>query len=155
MVRAGSSGQNERIALDAGLVMIDYGVPDLSDITTKKSLKTQYLRVFPDAPKANARNVVGQIWRFRHDMQKGDLVALPLKSQKAIAIGEIIGDYEFKESNTNPPHVRRVQWIKIIPRAHFDQDLLHSLGAFMTVCKISRNDAENRIRSLLAKADDP
>ena len=30
-----------------------------------------------------------------------------------------------------------------MPRTAFEQDLLHSFGAFMTVCNISRNDAES------------
>lgn len=61
-----------------------------------------YLKVFPEAPKTEVRNVLGQIWRFRHDMQRGDLVALPLKSQKAVAIGKITGDYEFKDQMEIP-----------------------------------------------------
>ena len=37
-----------------------------------------------------------------------------------------------------------------IPRTAFDKDLLLSLGAFMTVCQIERNNAETRIRAMLA-----
>ncbi|MBN2193312.1 MAG: hypothetical protein JW751_10895 [Polyangiaceae bacterium] len=32
-----------------------------------------------------------------------------------------------------------------------DQDLLYSLGAFMTVCRIERNDAEGRVRRMIGK----
>ena len=48
-------------------------------------------------------------------------------------------------------HQRSVEWISDgIPRDVIDQDLLYSLGAFLTVCQISRNDAERRIKALLA-----
>ena len=36
-----------------------------------------------------------------------------------------------------------------IPRTAFGSDLLYSLGAFLTVCRIQRNDAEARIRGIL------
>ena len=93
--------------------------------------------------------MVGQIWDFAKQINKGDLVALPLKMQSAIALGRIEGDYEFKEIASGIKHIRSVKWLQIFPRTRFDQDLLFSLGAFTTVCRISRNDAENRIKKLL------
>jgi restriction system protein len=42
-----------------------------------------------------------------------------------------------------------VKWLNTdVPRTALDQDLLYSLGAFMTVCEIKRNDAEKRIRAM-------
>ena len=38
-----------------------------------------------------------------------------------------------------------------IPRSNFDQDLLYSLGAFLTICEVKRNDAEKRIRAMAGK----
>jgi restriction system protein len=105
-----------------------------------------------DCQYAQAANEVGQVWRFIHEIQKGDLVALPLKIRKAIAIGRIQGDYEYKALASNIKHIRRVKWLKTIPRSSFDQDILYSLGAFMTVCKIERHDAENRVKKILAGA---
>ena len=35
-----------------------------------------------------------------------------------------------------------------IPRSNFEQDLLYSFGAFMSICRISRNDAEARIKAM-------
>src|SRR5690606_27251477 len=35
-----------------------------------------------------------------------------------------------------------------VSRTSFDQDLLHSFGAIMTICKISRHDAEKRVRAM-------
>ena len=37
---------------------------------------------------------------------------------------------------------------KEIPRSNFGQDLLYSFGAFMKVCRIGRNDAENQVRNM-------
>lgn len=53
-------------------------------------------------------------------------------------------------------HQRTVTWIRDdVPRDAIDQDLRYSLGAFLTVCRIKRNNAEERIRALLDGAPLP
>ena len=83
-------------------------------------------------------------------MKKGDLVILPLKFQPSIQIGEITGEYEFDTKCPNPFfHWRTVKWIgEAIPRSNFGQDLLYSFGAFLTICRIQRNNAEARIMAM-------
>ncbi|MCE2506300.1 MAG: restriction endonuclease [Nitrosopumilaceae archaeon] len=94
-------------------------------------------------------NVVGQIWSFLKRINSGDLVALPLKRKSGIAIGKIVGDYEFKEIQSNIKHIRKVNWLKTFPRSSFDQDVLFSLGAFLTIGRVRRDDAEERVRGML------
>ncbi len=150
MVRAGSHGEEEQDALDKNLVTIGWNdIPDLRNIDDKESLKRIYLSVHPNKSPMHVARVVGQIWDFAREIKIGDLVALPLKMQSSIAIGRITGDYEFKEISPNIKHIRKVEWLKTIPRSEFDQDLLFSLGAFSTVCEIKRNNAENRISKML------
>ena len=150
MVRAGSYGEREAIALEKGLVAIGWeDLPDLSTIKTKEQLEKIYWEQYPDSKKMEAANQVGQIWRFIYEIQHGDLVALPLKTQSAIAIGEITGIYECSTIAENIKHIRKVKWLKTIPRTAFDQDLLYSFGAFMTVCQIKRNNAEERVVKIL------
>ena len=152
LVRAGRHGEQEQGALENEVVTIGWNdLPDLTDLKTKKELAELYAKVYPAAKKMQAANEVGQIWRFLHEIQKGDLVALPLKKQSSIAIGEVKGGYEYSELANNIKHIRRVNWLKTIARSAFDQDILYSLGAFMTVCQISRNDAENRVKEVLQK----
>ena len=66
-------------------------------------------------------------------------------------MGRIEGDYEYNELKHDIKNIRQVKWLKTIARSEFDQDILFSLGAFSTVCEIKRNDAENRIKSMLGK----
>lgn len=94
-------------------------------------------------------HVIGQIWDFAKEIKKGDIIALPRKSQSSIVLGRVNGDYEFKEISPIIKHIRAVKWIRTVPRSEFDQDLLFSLGAFSTVCEISRNNAEERIKKIL------
>ncbi len=154
MVRAGRYGEQEATALEKEVVTIGWeDLKDLSSIKTKEKLEKLYWKTYPDATKRSAANEIGQIWRFIHDIKKGDLVALPLKTQSAIVIGKVKDDYEYTKLAENVKHIRKVKWLKTIPRSAFDQDLLYSLGAAMTVCQISRNDAEQRIKKLLDKKE--
>lgn len=157
MVRAGRFGLQEDTALREGVVTIGWDeMPNLSGIKSKEELEKLYVKTYPDAKKNAVSNMVGQIWTFMSRMKKGDLVAIPLKKQALIAIGRVEDDwYEYKEITENVKHLRRVKWIKNIPRTAFDQDLLYSFGAFMTVCEIKRNDAERRVKELLEKKDYP
>jgi restriction system protein len=74
MVRAGPHGEYEQLACGEGLVTIDFAMPNLSSVRSKEQLRDLYAETFPDASAGNIRNVVGQIWRFIHEIQVGDLV---------------------------------------------------------------------------------
>jgi restriction system protein len=83
-------------------------------------------------------------------MQKGDWIVLPLKTQRAIQIGELTGDYTFELAGPSPFfHWRGVKWIgEAVPRSHFGKDLLNTFGAFMTICRVQKNDAEERLKAM-------
>ena len=150
MVRAGKHGEQEQGALEKDIVTIGWNeLPDLSKAKDRQELAVLYKKTYPSSKGPELANRLGQVWRFISEIKRGELVALPLRSQSALAIGEIEGEYEYKELADNIKHIRRVKWMKTIPRSVFDQDILYSLGALMTVCQIKRHDAENRVKKLL------
>jgi restriction system protein len=84
-------------------------------------------------------------------MKPGDWVILPSKIKRVIHIGEIVSELKYHKQEGVPSNYRDVQWLETdIPRSSFDQDLLYSFGAFMTVCRITRNNAEARIKAMAA-----
>jgi restriction system protein len=152
LVRAGARGQQQEWALDKGQAVIGWSqMGDLSKFNMREEMIDGLRKAYPDAQPARLYNYRGQLWAFAKRIKTGDLVVLPLKGQDAIAIGKVTGDYKYRMDN--PPdarHTRNVEWIQQdIPRSRFDQDLLYSLGAFMTVCQIKRNKAEERIKAIL------
>lgn len=159
MVRAGGQGENENLALGKGLVVVGWeDLGDLSFVSTQEELRTLCENTYQDASRSRISNFVGQLWSFKDRIQIGDLVALPLKTQSsAIALGKVTGDYKYVSNNPfDAKHTRKVDWIQTdIPRSNFGQDLLYSLGAFMTVCRIKRNNADERIKVILNGAPDP
>lgn len=90
-------------------------------------------------------------------MQKGELVVLPLKTTGTIAVGRIDGDYQYRDDLGNSlHHVRPVAWTETeVPRDAFDQDLLYSFGAFITIGRVKRDRAEERILAAIGKKAEP
>ena len=139
VIRAGAQGQGEEFALEHGIASIDFGFRrDLADFTGQSELRDQLT-----SPMA-----ASQLWRFAHEIKDGDTVVLPRKQPKVVAVGKITGDYAYRPDleGAHGPHTRPVEWeVADIPRANFDQDLLHSLGGLATVFQPRADDAKGRI----------
>lgn len=157
MIRSGRLGETEQTALDEGLAIVDFReVPDLSGVGDRDSIEAMVREGYPDANDGKVRNFTGQLYAFARRIKEGDLVAMPLKTRPQVALGRIAGAYRYRPQAPAGHHTRPVQWLRPdIPRTQFGQDLLYSLGAFMTVCQIRRNDAESRIRTVLEGGADP
>jgi restriction system protein len=152
LTRAGRNGQQENWALENKRVVNGWDeVDDLSKFSKKSDLLNHLSEIYPDAPKRKLTNNCAQLWGFSKRIDKGDLVALPLKGRGAIAFGKIVGDYKyFPDNPAGTKHTLPVEWItEDTPRNRFDQDLLYSFGAIMTICQIKRNNAEQRVRDVL------
>jgi restriction system protein len=112
---------------------------------------------FPDDGANRLRNWQAQLWAFLHSCSEGDLVVLPLKATPSVAIGYVTGPYHYHADL--PPdarHTRAVKWLRTdLARTAFGQDLLYSLGAFLTVCEIKRHDALRRLTRLAETGHDP
>lgn len=149
LVRAGDQGQYEQKFIQEKRVYVTWdGLnANLARLADRHSLQEAMAERYPNTKPKAILNWVSQVWPFAHAMEKGDWVVLPLKTQPAIQIGEITGAYQFEPSGPDPfYHWRPVKWIaEAVPRTNFGQDLLYSFGAFMTICRIQRNNAESRL----------
>jgi len=67
-------------------------------IITKYGLSRLINPIYPDISRAKEANRLGQLRRFIKEIKTGDLVALPLKLQSAIVIGEIRSDSQYEET---------------------------------------------------------
>lgn len=159
VVRAGRHGEYEQKFIQDQKVWVTWdGLDvDLSTLPARADLTQVMVERYPDAKPNAIRNWVGQVWPFAHEMTKDDLILLPLKSQRAIQVGVVVGDYTFEPAGPSPMyHSRRVKWIAdAVPRVNFGQDLLHSIGAFLTIFRVQRNDAEARLARMRANGWKP
>lgn len=151
LARSGKHCEHEsRFLKDDRIYLTWWGLKtDLSGLKDRQELLTLLEAFYPQAKEAKRRQNSAQIWSFSHRMAVGDWVCVPSK-RKTIHIGEITGAYQFDLTAEDPYfHYRNVKWLQLdVPRTNFDQDILYSLGAFSTICRVQRNDAENRIRAM-------
>lgn len=156
LVRAGKYGEHEPRFFQDNRVYLTWERFTETDLSVAKDydgIKSLMQQQYPGEPARRIGNWSGQVWAFVLAMQPGDLVVVPRKSNGSIAVGEIKSAYAFEAgADAMYRHHRTVQWLNTdVPRSAFDQDLLYSLGAIMTVCEIKRNDAEKRIRAMAKK----
>jgi len=159
VIRAGRLGERDQWALENGMSGGGWKeVPDLSACATREDIGKIVEAAFPTASPATRNNIVGQLWALRHRIQKGDLLAMPLKTTKQIALGHVTAGYLYKadEPDPNKRHVVRVAWQRTdLPRTAVKQDLLFTLGSAMSIFAPSKNNAVARLESLLLKGTDP
>jgi restriction system protein len=152
MVRAGKHGGREAIALEQNIVVIGWDeLPDLGPYQSRESIAQLLKKTYPDVSPKTMHQWIGQVWRFRAEIKKDDLVALPLKTRSAVAFGRVTGGYKYERDNpSDARHSMPVDWLRTdVPRSAISPDILNSLGSTLTVCRIERNDAESRIRAFL------
>ena len=147
-VKGGRQGEREDLMLSQGLIGGGWQeLGSLEGVESKDELISLYRRAYPEFSDKKASSHIGQLWSLVSRMRDGDLVVLPVKTTGTIAVGRLTGPYEYREdSRDDTKHVRPVEWVATdIPRDNFDQDLLYSFGALLTIGRVRRDDAEARI----------
>jgi len=153
MLRAGRHGEYEERFLSTSRIYLTWGdtIPgDARDLQSRAQIVQTLRERWTDASDGRIRNHAGQLWAFLRTMKPEDLVVVPSKKTPELHFGVIRSESQFDPDA--PPdyrHYREVTWLRDVPRAAMDKDILYSLGAIMTICEISRNDAEARIRRML------
>lgn len=109
--------------------------------------KTHYLEAYPDAKKGQIANGAGMLYRFLHEVQIGDYIVFPSKTDRKINIGTVEGDYYFENNDGEYVQRRKVKWLKHIPRLNFSQGALYEVGSAMTFFSV-KNYADEFLSAL-------
>jgi restriction system protein len=112
---------------------------DLTPYDTREKMKAAMHRAWPDWTGPQVRASYGQVFRFAHEMKIGDPVVYPVNGSREVMIGKIAGEYRWASDDRellegDYCNVRRVEWLKTVPRIVFSKSALHSFGAFSSVC---------------------
>jgi len=157
--RSGRHGERDSWAIEAGCSGGGWGeVPDLSSFSTREAVVELTNDVFKGAPDGKIANFAGQLWALRGRIEPGDLMVMPLKTTKQIALGRVTGPYKYLGSSEdlNKRHVVAVQWQRTdLPRSAVKQDLLFTLGSAMSIFSPNKNEAVARLEHLMAFGTDP
>lgn len=109
-------------------------IGDLSNVEKNRdAFREKYTSTYPDAKKGNIATNSGTLFRFTCEMQIGDYVVFPSKSDRMINIGTVESDYTFNSKANHYVHQRKVKWLKQLPRTAFSQGALYEIGSFITL----------------------
>ncbi len=112
---------------------------DLSKVdNNREAFKKRYSQVYSNAKKGSVPTSSGMLYRFIHEIQVGDYVVFPSKSNRMINIGIVKGEYTYVESAAEYVQQRSVEWIKRLPRTAFSQGALYEIGSAMSLFAIKK-----------------
>lgn len=141
--------QTDSLFLNKDLIAIgwrDFG--DLSKVgESRDAFKAHYIEAYPDAKKGQIANGAGMLYRFLHEVQIGDYVVFPSKTDRKINIGTIESDYYFEDNDGEYVQRRKVKWLKHIPRLSFSQGALYEVGSAMSFFSV-KNYADEFLSAL-------
>lgn len=141
--------QNDKLFLQDNVIAI--GWPDIGDLSklaaSREAFKKHYISVYPEAKKQSVANSAGMLFRFVHEIQIGDYIVFPSKSNRMINIGEIVGDYFCDTTEHEYVQKRKVKWIKHLPRMFFSQGALYEVGSALSFFMV-KNYADEYLAAL-------
>ncbi|MCY3953172.1 MAG: hypothetical protein OXG69_11615 [bacterium] len=114
-------------------------------------------RMLPNNSKMSVASYVSQLWALRSEVRAGDLVVLPLKGTRLIALGVVTRGYWHRDDpEPDRRHVISVDWRRTdVPWMAANEDLRRSLSSPRTICSIKCADGTQRLHHLMTESRDP
>lgn len=137
MIRAGEGGYlADKFA--EGLVAIGWDVGDLTKIQSPDEIRSTYLAAYPHDKKGKASGAVAMLYKFRHDIKRGDWAVTYDPEKREYLVGEVTSDYIFEEK-ADYQHTRKVSW-----KHHASRDVLkpaskNYLGSTLTLFSVNED----------------
>lgn len=141
--------QDDNLFLKNNIIAIGWSdMGDLSNIAANRdAFKEKYTQVYSDAKKGNIATGAGMLYRFRYEMQVGDYVVFPSKSNREVNIGVVDGEYLYDSTQIEYVQTRKVKWLKHLPRMAFSQGALYEIGSAMSLFSV-KNYADEFLGAL-------
>jgi restriction system protein len=139
-----------------GFVAIGWSeVGDLSKLPeAREAFREVVARTYPDRKPGSFPVTGGTLFKFVHEMERGDVVIHPSKVDRLVHIGTVDGDYVHLASGEGLPNRRKVKWLKHVPRAAFSQSALHEIGTAVTLSQV-RNHLDEFLAALKGETLEP
>lgn len=138
-IHAGRTGDADSLFLKGGCVAIGWSkLGDLSKLPAdREAFKAALQQTYPETKPGAIPTTAGMLFRFAHEIQKGDLVIYPSKQDRCVHIGTCAGPYRFDASDKVDYGSRRaVKWEKHIPRTQFSQGALNEIGSALSLFQV-------------------
>lgn len=131
--------------IDEGFISLGWDlVTDLRGINGgREGIKETLAELLPDATIQSIAGQAGVLFRFRDEVQVGDIVIAPFKPDSTINIGVVVGEYRYESEAPTHRHRRAVEWKKTgLSRTLFSQAALYEIGAFITLFSVRKHAQE-------------
>jgi hypothetical protein len=141
----------EQLAFDGGFVAVGWSpVGDLAARIHRWQIRDAVKAAYPFVETESADSYAEQLYLFRTEMARGDLVLLPRRSSPDVAAGWVTGDYQYRaDLMADVRHIRAVRWARVdLPRATVERELL-SLSPLLMVLRIDEEDTVHRLRDMV------
>lgn len=141
--------QDDSLFLQHSVIAIGWKqMGDLSLINnSREAFKESYINTYPASKKGAVANGAGMLYRFIHEVQIGDYVVFPSKTNREINIGVIESDYQYVPDAVEYSQQRKVKWLKHLPRTAFSQGALYEVGSAMSFFSL-KNYADEYLAAL-------
>ena len=126
--------QDDHLFLNDNVIAIGWkAFGDLKAIEpTREAFKEHYEKTYPEVKRGSIATCAGMLYRFLHEVEVGDYVVFPSKSDRKINIGLIEGEYEYVPGAIEYVQQRKVKWLKHLPRTFFSQGALYEVGSALS-----------------------
>ena len=156
-VRGGKEGEYEDYALREGLALVNFGLRRNATETEFEDRDALRDHLMAEAPEyggnlRRAANAASQLWKFANQIRPGDMILLPRKKTKTIAVGKVVGDCRLDDDMPlGFRHSRAVEWIAPdVSRDDLDADIIKVMRSMLTVFQVRPEGAAERIAGVVA-----
>ena len=130
--------QDDNLFLKNDVIAIGWSdMGDLGNIDANRdAFKEKYTQIYPDAKKGSIATGAGMLHRFCHEIQVGDYVVFPSKSNREVNIGVVESEYIYDSNQPEYVQTRKVKWLQHLPRMVFSQGALYEIGSAMSLFSV-------------------
>ena len=140
---------NDTLFLHENVIAIGWReMGDLSVLAPDRdSFREKYIDTYPNSKKGSVAACSGMLYRFVHEIQVGDYVVFPSKTDRMVNIGVIEGYYRYVSDAVDLCQQRGVRLIKHLPRTTFSQGALYEIGSALSLFAV-KNYADEFLAAL-------
>ena len=144
VVRSGRKGEDVSHLFEVhSIAAIGWGLENLSWVRDREEIKDKLRVVYPEMNDGSVAVTAGIIYRFVKEISVGDLILTPPVGSAEVWIGHCRGPYEYRPELINYyEDVRRVEWLRKIPRPELSGPLQSSISSELTVFSVSKHIKE-------------
>jgi restriction system protein len=156
-IHAGKTGDAESLFLKGNCVALGWSkMGDLSSLRPdREAFKARVAEAYPHFKAGAIPNSAGQLFRFVHEMKRGDIVLYPSKRDRQVHFGRVEGPYKYDpDKEPGYPNLRPVIWLRALPRTHFTQGALYEIGSALSFFQV-KTYAEEFLAALEGKSAPP